>query len=54
MQKSLKSPDYARLIASLVAVRKNAGVRQQVLAKKLGRPQSEISFYQAMRSLPLI
>jgi transcriptional regulator with XRE-family HTH domain len=46
MQKSLKSPEYARLIATLVAVRKNAGVRQQALAKKLGRPQSFIAKYE--------
>jgi transcriptional regulator with XRE-family HTH domain len=46
MQKSLKSPDYARLIATLVAVRKAAGVRQQALAKKLGRPQSFIAKYE--------
>jgi transcriptional regulator with XRE-family HTH domain len=46
MQKSLRSPEYARLIATLVAVRKNAGVRQQALAKKLGRPQSFIAKYE--------
>jgi transcriptional regulator with XRE-family HTH domain len=46
MQKSLKSPEYARLIAALVAVRKGAGVRQQGLAKKLGRPQSFIAKYE--------
>ncbi len=46
MQKSLKSPEYARLIAALVAVRKGAGVRQQALAKKLGRPQSFIAKYE--------
>jgi transcriptional regulator with XRE-family HTH domain len=46
MQKSLKSPDYARLIAILVAVRKNTGVRQQSLARKLGRPQSFIAKYE--------
>jgi transcriptional regulator with XRE-family HTH domain len=46
MQKSLKSPEYARLIATLVAVRKNSGVRQQALAKKLGRPQSFIAKYE--------
>jgi transcriptional regulator with XRE-family HTH domain len=46
MQKSLKSPEYARLIAILVAVRKNTGVRQQLLAKKLGRPQSFIAKYE--------
>jgi transcriptional regulator with XRE-family HTH domain len=46
MQKSLKSPDYARLIETLVAVRHAAGVRQQVLAKKLGRHQSFIAKYE--------
>lgn len=46
MQKSLKSAEYARLIAMLVAVRKNSGVRQQALAKKLGRPQSFIAKYE--------
>jgi len=46
MQKTLKSPDYARLIDLLVAVRKTAGVRQQALAKKLGRPQSFVAKYE--------
>jgi transcriptional regulator with XRE-family HTH domain len=46
MQKSLKSPEYARLIAALVAVRHASGVRQQALAKKLGRPQSFVAKYE--------
>lgn len=46
MQKSLKSPDYARLIDTLVAVRHSAGIRQQALAKKLGKPQSFIAKYE--------
>ena len=46
MQKSLKSPEYARLIAALVAVRHTAGIRQQALAKKLGRPQSFVAKYE--------
>lgn len=46
MQKSLKSAEYARLIALLVAARKGAGVRQHALAKKLGRPQSFIAKYE--------
>ncbi|MBR1267660.1 helix-turn-helix transcriptional regulator [Bradyrhizobium sp. AUGA SZCCT0222] len=46
MQKSLKSAEYARLIALLVAVRKDAGVRQHALAKKLGRPQSFVAKYE--------
>lgn len=46
MQKSLKSAEYARLIATLVAVRKDAGIRQQALAKKLGKPQSFVAKYE--------
>jgi transcriptional regulator with XRE-family HTH domain len=46
MQKSLKSAEYTRLIATLVAVRKAAGIRQHALAKKLGRPQSFIAKYE--------
>jgi transcriptional regulator with XRE-family HTH domain len=46
MQKSLKSSEYSRLIAMLVAVRHAANIRQQVLAKKLGRPQSFIAKYE--------
>lgn len=46
MQKSLKSPEYDRLIATLVALRHTAEVRQQALAKKLGKPQSFIAKYE--------
>jgi transcriptional regulator with XRE-family HTH domain len=46
MQKSLRSAEYARLIAILVAARQKAGVRQHALAKKLGRPQSFIAKYE--------
>jgi transcriptional regulator with XRE-family HTH domain len=46
MQKSLRSPEYARLIATLVAARKDADVRQQALAKRLGRPQSFVAKYE--------
>jgi transcriptional regulator with XRE-family HTH domain len=46
MQKSLKSPEYARLVALLVAVRKKADIRQQALAKKLGKPQSFVAKYE--------
>jgi transcriptional regulator with XRE-family HTH domain len=46
MQKSLKSPEYARLVAVLVAVRHASGIPQQALAKKLGRPQSFIAKYE--------
>lgn len=46
MQKSLKSAEYARLIELLVAARKTADMRQQALAKKLGRPQSFVAKYE--------
>jgi transcriptional regulator with XRE-family HTH domain len=46
MQKSLKSAEYERLIALLVAVRHAAGVRQQKLAERLGKPQSFIAKYE--------
>jgi transcriptional regulator with XRE-family HTH domain len=46
MQKSLKSPEYERLVRTLAAVRKKAKVRQQVLAKKLGKPQSFVAKYE--------
>jgi transcriptional regulator with XRE-family HTH domain len=46
MQKSLKSKEYGRLLAILVAARHDAGVRQQALAKKLGRPQSFVAKYE--------
>jgi transcriptional regulator with XRE-family HTH domain len=46
MQKSLKSPEYARLVAMLVATRQAAGVRQQKLAEKLRKPQSFVAKYE--------
>jgi transcriptional regulator with XRE-family HTH domain len=46
MQKSLKSPEYERLIALLVAVRKKSDIRQQALAKRLGKPQSFVAKYE--------
>lgn len=46
MEKSLKSAEYARLIAFLVAARHKAGVRQQALAKKLRKPQSFVAKYE--------
>jgi Helix-turn-helix len=42
----LHRPEYARLVAMLVAVRHAAGVRQQKLAKKLGKPQSFVAQYE--------
>jgi transcriptional regulator with XRE-family HTH domain len=46
MQKSLKSAEYERFVELLVAVRREAGIRQQALAKKLRRPQSFIAKYE--------
>jgi transcriptional regulator with XRE-family HTH domain len=46
MQKSLRSAEYQRLIALLVAARRRSGIRQQVLAKKLGKPQSFVAKYE--------
>jgi transcriptional regulator with XRE-family HTH domain len=42
----LLRPEYARLVEMLVAVRHLAGVRQQKLAEKLGKPQSFIAKYE--------
>ncbi|SCB43307.1 Helix-turn-helix [Bradyrhizobium yuanmingense] len=46
MEKSLKSAEYARLMALLVATRQKAGIRQQALAKKLRKPQSFVAKYE--------
>ena len=46
MRKSLKSPEYGRFIALLAATRKAANIRQESLAKKLGKPQSFIAKYE--------
>lgn len=46
MEKSLKSAEYARFIALLVAARHKAGLRQQALAKKLRKPQSFVAKYE--------
>jgi len=46
MQKSLKSPEYNRLIGLLVAVRDSKKIRQQKLAEKLGKHQSFIAKYE--------
>lgn len=46
MEKSLRSAEYARFIAILVAARHKAGIRQQALAKKLRKPQSFVAKYE--------
>jgi transcriptional regulator with XRE-family HTH domain len=43
MRKTLHSPDYARFLALLTQARKGAGLVQQELADKLGRPQSFVA-----------
>ncbi len=46
MKKSLKSAEYARLVATLVAVRDAADVTQQQLADHLDEHQSFIAKYE--------
>jgi transcriptional regulator with XRE-family HTH domain len=43
MRKTLHSPDYARFLALLTQARKDAGIVQQDLADRLGRPQSFVA-----------
>jgi transcriptional regulator with XRE-family HTH domain len=43
MRKTLHSPDYARFLALLKQARKDAGIVQQELADKLGKPQSFVA-----------
>jgi transcriptional regulator with XRE-family HTH domain len=44
--KSLRSPDHVRLIDLLIAAREKAGMTQQQLADRLGRPQSFVAKYE--------
>ena len=44
--KSLRSPAHVRLLELLVAARVKAGLTQQQLADRLGKPQSFISKYE--------
>lgn len=44
--KSLRSPAHVRLLEVLVAAREKAGLTQQQLADRLGKPQSFISKYE--------
>lgn len=44
--KSLRSPDHVRLIALLSAAREKAGLTQQELADRLGKPQSFVAKYE--------
>lgn len=44
--RSLHTPQYGKYIAVLVAARSRAGMTQQELAKRLGKPQSYVSKYE--------
>ena len=44
--KSLRSPAHIRLLELLLAAREKAGLTQQQLADRLGKPQSFISKYE--------
>lgn len=46
MRKSLRSADYDRLIALLIATRQRANIRQRQLADALGKPQSFVAKYE--------
>lgn len=44
--KSLRSAEHARLISILTAAREKAGLTQQQLAERLGKPQSFVAKYE--------
>ncbi len=46
MSKSIHSPEQAKLRESLIAARKKAGLTQQDVADRLGRPQSFVAKYE--------
>lgn len=46
MRKTLHSADYARFLALLKHARKDAGMVQQELADKLGKPQSFVAKFE--------
>lgn len=46
MRKTLHSAEHARFLALLIQTRHKAGLTQQQLAKKLGRPQSFVAKYE--------
>ena len=46
MRKTLHSADYARFLALLKQARKDAGMVQQELADKLGKPQSFVAKFE--------
>jgi transcriptional regulator with XRE-family HTH domain len=46
MSTSLRSPEYQALREILVAARRAAGLTQQQVAERLGRPQSFVAKYE--------
>jgi transcriptional regulator with XRE-family HTH domain len=50
MRKTLHSADYARFLALLKQARKDAGIVQQELAERLGRPQSFVAKVERRRA----
>lgn len=46
MRKSLFSPDHRRLCELLIAARRSAGLTQEVVAKRLSKPQSFVAKYE--------
>lgn len=46
VMKSLRSPEHKKLISLLIAAREKAGLTQQQLAERLGKPQSYIAKYE--------
>ncbi|MGC3981918.1 MAG: helix-turn-helix transcriptional regulator [Steroidobacteraceae bacterium] len=44
--KSLRTPEHKKLIALLTTAREKAGMTQQQLADKLGKPQSFVAKYE--------
>jgi transcriptional regulator with XRE-family HTH domain len=46
MSKSIHSPEQAKLRELLIAARKKAGLTQQEVADRLGRPQSFVAKYE--------
>jgi transcriptional regulator with XRE-family HTH domain len=46
MSKSIRSPQHTKLRELLVAARKKAGLTQQDVADRIGRPQSIVAKYE--------
>lgn len=44
--KSLRTPEHQKLITLLTAAREKAGLTQQQLADRLGKPQSYVAKYE--------